>query len=323
MIIENITLNEISSEEYKALTKNTISFNQGDFLELNSYKVEAVHYFLLKDKKNRLAYAVGEKLDDNGKIWTAPYSAPFSTPVQLREDIEEEYFWDLFELLSKEAALNNVKRINITLPPDIYGKVMNAKAINALLGNGFTVNYQELNYSLNVEKYIEEEYIKAIHHNARKNLRVATEANLEFKKCETEEDIKLAYEIIRINRESKNYYLAMTYEQVMETVKVLQGDFFLVKKGDEAITSAIVFHVSDEIVQVVYWGDIPGFGEYKPINFIANALLKYYKTTSVKKIDIGPSAPGGIPNWGLCRFKEGIGCDISSKFYFSKELSGE
>lgn len=109
-------------------------------------------------------------------------------------------------------------------------------------------------------------------------------------KCEDLNDKKQAYDIIRINRESKGYYLAMTYQQVLDTTKIIDHEFFLVTRNTIAIASAIVFHVTKEIVQVIYWGDIPDVGEYKPINYLAYELMKYYENTEIKKIDIGPSS---------------------------------
>ena len=35
---------------------------------------------------------------------------------------------------------------------------------------------------------------------------------------------------------------------------------------------------------------------------------------------IGPSTESSIPNYGLCEFKESIGCEINQKFTFSKEI---
>jgi len=43
----------------------------------------------------------------------------------------------------------------------------------------------------------------------------------------------------------------------------------------------------------------------------------------MRYIDIGPSTENSIPNYGLCEFKESIGCDISPKYTFYKYLKEE
>ena len=40
-----------------------------------------------------------------------------------------------------------------------------------------------------------------------------------------------------------------------------------------------------------------------------------------KNVDIGPSTENSEPNYGLCEFKEGIGCKIVPKYTFSKEIN--
>jgi hypothetical protein len=163
-------------------------------------------------------------------------------------------------------------------------------------------------------------YEHLIDTNARRNLRIAMESNDIFVRCETEAEKGEAYDIIKANREYKGYPLRMTKEQVMSTIKVVDHDFFLVKHEDKTIASAVVYRVKPKVAQVVYWGDIPDVGEFKPVNFISYNLIKYYKNLAFDILDIGTSTEGGIPNYGLCDFKESIGCMPSSKVRFQIEL---
>lgn len=308
---------KVSAKEYGQIVgKKGPVFCSEPFLELNREKVDAIHYLILKNSKPRLAFAIGEK---DGE-WKAPFSAPFSVPIELKKSTDIEYYWEFAKLLKDYVKNQGGKNINIYLQPDIYYSQQNSKIVNALLGNGFSILYQEVNFSLNLEKCTSLSYENIIHYNARKNLRIANQLNLKFVKCEDDESKKQAYDVIKINRESKGYYLAMTYKQVKDTTEIVEHEFFLVKKDNINIAAAIVFHVTDEIVQVVYWGDIPDVGQFKPINYIAYELIKYYENTNIKKIDIGPSSPNGIPNFGLCNFKESIGCEVSGKIRFFKEI---
>ena len=304
-------LKVISATEYQQLVGGKCSiFCCKEFLEINKAKVDAIHYLVGQDSKKRIAFAIGEK---DGE-WRAPFSAPFASMVGLRDGIAIEYFWEFVKLLNEFAKEKGAKSISIFLPPDIYDHQGNAKTVNALLGNGYEIVYEELNYSLQLRNLDIAEYKINIPHNARKNLNISLKSNLKLVKCTDLEEKKEAYNIIRINRENKGYPLRMTLEQVLETIQIVENDFFLIKKNDCSIAAAMTYHVTNQIVQVIYWGDIPGVGEYKPMNFLAYELIKYYQALGKTHLDIGPSTENGIPNFGLCSFKESIGCEISAKY---------
>ena len=157
--------------------------------------------------------------------------------------------------------------------------------------------------------------------NARKNIHIGLNQELRLIKCELDEEQHLAYEIIRKNRELRGFPLRMSWEQLKETTKLIQADFFLVyTKHNEPIASAIIFHVADKIVQIIYWGDIAESPGTKAMNFLAYKIFEYYKNLEIKIVDIGPSTENSIPNPGLCEFKESIGCDIQTKMNLSLSL---
>jgi hypothetical protein len=56
------------------------------------------------------------------------------------------------------------------------------------------------------------------------------------------------------------------------------------------------------------------------MNFLSYKIFEFYKKTGIRIVDIGPSTENSVPNHGLCEFKESIGCDISTKFTYRKEI---
>jgi lipid II:glycine glycyltransferase (peptidoglycan interpeptide bridge formation enzyme) len=142
-----------------------------------------------------------------------------------------------------------------------------------------------------------------------------------FKVCKTQEEEAIAFAIIKKNREVRGFPLRMTWEQIEETIKVIKADFFLLyNDSKETIASAMVFHINSKVVQVVYWGDLPEFSHLKTMNFLSYKIFEYYQDSTVEIIDIGPSTEDSIPNYGLCEFKESIGCDITTKLIVSKTV---
>ena len=93
---------------------------------------------------------------------------------------------------------------------------------------------------------------------------------------------------------------------------------FLVKDiGGKPLASAIVFHVSAYVVQLIYWGDLPGHSKTRSMNFMAGKLFEYYKNQGKRIVDLGPAGEHSIPFFGLGEFKESMGCAINYKVGFS------
>ncbi len=308
---------ELTGTEYAKLVPDGIPvFSKYEFIELNSNKVDKVHYLAGKDKKYRILLAIGEK---DGE-WRAPFSAPFSNIVLLRKDTSVEYIWEFVGLLKDYVKSNGGRLINLYLPADVYCANDNSKIYNALLGNGFHIEFADVNYSFDLNSFDMTSYEQLIHYNARKNLRIAMDCNHNFIRCISDEQKEEAYDIIKINRDYRGFPLRMTKEQVMSTIKVVNHDFFLVNHEGNTIAAAVVYRLTSKIAQVVYWGDIPGVGEYKPINFLSYNLVKFYKELGFEILDIGISTEEGNPNYGLCSFKESIGCIPSTKMRMQIEL---
>lgn len=309
---------EVSPREYGNLVDSLDIpiFNKSNFLELNKDKVDKIHYLIGKDKKNRIAFAIGEK---NSK-WSAPFSAPFSNIVILKKDLAIEYIWDFFGKLKEFVQENGGKSINIYLPANVYGEKSNSRTINAMLGNGFKIQFVDVNYSFQLNEFTMDSYESILQYNAKKNLRISLQAGLVFEICKTRGQKEEAYDVIKINRENRGFPLRMTKEQVMSTIEVVDHDFFLVKKEGKSVAAAVVYRLTNKIAQVVYWGDIPNVGEYKTINFISYNLIMFYKSINFEILDIGISTEEGIPNYGLCNFKESLGCISSSKYRLMLEV---
>lgn len=308
-------IQEISADEYRSfLEYRGVAFMSAEFNELNKYKADEVIYLLFEDSKPRFVLCFGIKSNE----MLCPYSAPFGMLVPLRESTSLEYFDLAVKEIDNYASCKGIGYIKMILPPFFYDEDNISMLVWALYSNGYSIKNIDLNYQFCLDDIDTDEYKNTIQHNARKNLRIGLQAGLTLERCSAEEECKEAYDIIRLNRESKGFPLRMTYEQVSETVKIIENDFFIVRKNGTGIASAIIFHISPETAQVIYWGDIPGYSQDKPVNYLSYNLIEYYKKRGFKYLDIGPSTEHGVPNFGLCNFKQSIGCTISNKFTFEK-----
>lgn len=307
---------ETGPEEYKQVfTSPYHIFNTAGFNELNKERADEVLYLLFKDKKNRLGLIAGAK----GNELFSPFSAPFGGFSFVKDDITIEQIDSCVDALVNYAAGKGYKSIHYTMPPLFYNELFNNKLINVLYRKGFDTAAVDLNFEFDLQK-LDDAYEMNIWYNARKNLRISMKQDFGFSKCDSDASKEAAYNVIKENRSRKGYPLRMTWEQVKKTTSLIEADFFLLKKENVPVAAAQVFHVATGIVQVIYWGDIPDFSQYKPMNFLAYNVFEYYKEKGMKFIDIGPSTENSVPNYGLCEFKEGIGCDVSPKFSFIKQL---
>jgi hypothetical protein len=308
---------EVSETKYTEIIATPYHiFGSAAFNDLNDGKCDTVYYLLFKDSKYRLGLIAGTR---NNELFS-PFSAPFGGFSFLSSDIRMQAIDEALDLLKSWAEEKKFASINITLPPAVYNESFIAKQTNCLFRKSYIIAKFDLNYSFNLDSF-DENYTDHIWYNARKNLKIARNSGLTFKMCASDEEKELAYEIIRKNREARGFPLRMTWHQVKKTTRIVPADFFIVNDDlNSPIASAIIFHVNKAIVQVIYWGDLPEFAKFKTMNFLSFKVFEYYKTTDIKIVDIGPSSENSLPNFGLCEFKESIGCFIDPKLTLNRQL---
>lgn len=306
-------IHEVSPGEYgNVIPQPYHIFGSAPFNKVNINGNKEVFYLLFREGKFRLGLIGGLK----DGVFCSPVSAPFGGLIPVSGNLRIEYIEAAVNILKEWAAKKKISSINITIPPVIYDETFISQQISSLWRSGFQISKIDLNHSIDLA-LMDENYINNIWHNARKNLRIGIDSELDFNICTCCEEKEQAFEIIRKNRECHNYPLRMTWQQIFNNIPLIPIDFFMVhNKNNVPITSAIVYHTHKNVVQVIYWGDLPGYSELKPVNYIAYRLFQYYRSEGKKIVDIGPSTENSLPNYGLCAFKESLGCDVNTKFFF-------
>ena len=306
---------EVNATTYaEAIPNPSHVFNSAAFNALNASKCEEVFYLLFKDSKIRLGIIFGVQ----NNILTSPFSAPFGGFEAASSGVRLQQIEAALTTLHQWAAAKKMEAIRIVFPSFFYNSNLLNKVDNCLSRFDYERTNVDLNYQFQTSKF-DDNYEKAIWYNAQKNLKRGQKANLTFEKLDSIHG-EQAYNIISANRRARNFPLRMSWEQVHATAQVIEVDYFLVKKENSSIGSALVFHVAQDIVQVVYWGDLPEYSDVKTMNFLSFHIFQYYKNQGIKIVDIGPSTENSVPNYGLCEFKESIGCDILIKTEFYHKL---
>ncbi len=306
---------ETSYEEYvKSIWKPDHFFNTATFNYLNESKCEQTFFLLFNNGKVRLGIIGG--IRDNKFL--SPFSAPFGGFSFVDKDVKISYIEESIDLLIEWCKKKMINEIKITLPPQIYNPTFIAKQLNCFFRKHFNIEYIDLNYSFSTNLFDQNYENNILWRNARKNLKAGMANKLNFVECKTEEQKSDAYNIIQKNRESRGFPLRMTLEQLFETIQFVNHDFFLVETIDlEKIASAIVYHVNEDIVMIIYWGDLPEFSGMKTMNYLSYKVFEFYKSLGKSIVDIGPSTEYSDPNYGLCEFKESLGATVHTKVSFS------
>lgn len=310
-----MVLELVDAKKYQEKIKHYKYFyNSMEFHELNKEKVQEVVYMLFKAKKYKMGIAGG--ISDG--ILKFPYSAPFAMFEFLNKDVRLNDIYESVQLLNQYAITRHLKSVVFRLPPSFYDDTYISQVQNALLNQGYQIEICDLNYQYILQD--KSTFEQQLRRNARKNLAVAYKQNYHFIHCEIEQERKRAYDVIAENRKIKGYPLRMTYEQVASTIQYTNADFFIARLDEVDVAAAVVFQVNEQVYQVIYWGDIGGYSDRKPMNYVSAKVYEYYAERKIKVLDIGPSTEDGVPNFGLCDFKEGIGCDSSAKFTLRKKI---
>lgn len=302
-------LYEVTAEEYRQAAFFAHVYNTPEFSELNKDKTNGLHYILIKDNKTRFSIVLGEKEDSMCSPFSAPYGGfNMSTPQRIA-------YMDEAAALLKAWGKSHDKKIKITLQPSVYDDTQLSKWANVMFRNGRLTNI-DLNYHFDLSIF--PHYEDFIDRSARKNLHKALAENFAMTHLDSSnaDDISRAYGVISSNRKEHGYPLRMSLQDVADTVKIIDADFFVVSHNGTDVAAAQVFKVTEDVAQVIYWGDLKEYSNLRTMNFLAYKIFGYYYKKGFRILDIGPSTEDGVPNNGLCDFKEAIGCSVTQKLFF-------
>lgn len=296
MELRRISFEQLYAEFPQSLTPyGSMAFNR-----LNASKADALYAFALYDSKGkaRLGLLAGLR----GDQWCVPFSAPFGEILYRKPQTFEtcmEFARAVTEAIPDELQL--------TLAPDLYDPLMlpRFKGAFAAVASGI---YQDYNYSYPLQRYCD--FVSGLGANARNHYNRSARAGFEFK---ADADPARVYEVIRRNRLWRGYPLAMSFEALQATAAIIDIHWHLLSLDGADVASAVVYRLTPGVAQVIYWGDVEGYSSERPMNMLACRVTDHYRRLGLEVLDIGPSSSRGVPDVGLCTFKESLGCDLSFK----------
>lgn len=288
-----------SKEYYECFPKAKNVYGTQAFVALNADRVQAVRFVIGYD--DNAAPRLGAVLGLKGEEWYCPFSAPFGE-IAYRKPQALEHIYDFVVEVVRQVA---PKPLHLTLPPDFYDPRMLSKISGVVVNLAPERLRMEYNYHYPMELF--SDFRAHLDPAFRNHFNHALGEGFALEKTD---DLELVYGIIAANRAHRGYPLAMSQEQVKATLDVVKADMFALRHPQGYAASALVYHSAPGIAQVIYWGDAPGLEKARPMNILPYLVLKYYAENrpDIRILDIGPASTEGIPNTGLCRYKEAFGC---------------
>lgn len=294
-----LVMNKSAAEYFATFPKARTAYGTSAFHDATPSPSSA-RYFIGYDENMRARLGLQAAFD--GKCWKAPWSAPFAEIAYNSPQPLER----IYDFISELDTLLGAP-LKLTLAPSFYDPGMLTR-ITGVIGNYSRRIINEYDYYYTLDAF--PDYERQLPRNARNKLAGARRHRWTFLLTD---DIARAYAVIQANRESHGYNLALSLDRVKETVARVTADFFLLSHEGQDVAAAMVYHAAEGIAQVIYWGDTPGYAELHPMNMLAREVFAHYHARGFRIVDVGPSSTDGVPNIGLCTFKESIGCRLALK----------
>lgn len=298
-------------EEYDALFPSPSHvFNSVGFNELNRHKCQEVHYLMFEDDKGKVR--LGMILGQRDGMLLSPFSAPFGG-MEERGEQSVSWYVEAVKLL-KEYTASCGCGVVLRLPPAVYDSVgVYAKQFCSVMSCGGRTVYADYNYHYDLSKF--PSFKDSCSRAARKNYAKSAGYAWRFEALDgSAADVERVYGVIKSNRDGHNYPLRMSLADVKATAAIIPCTFLVLSYDGVDVAAVLAYDVAPGISQVIYWGDVPGYSEMRPMNMLAYETFRHFASRGQRILDIGPSSEGGIPSFGLCDFKSSLGCTLTPKF---------
>lgn len=311
-------IRRISAEEYeKTVPDRRVFFNEPRFTELNKNKADEVYYLIfMREKSARFGLIAGRVGDE----MRTPFSAPYSYPIAILNESKQEAIDAALEIFEEYCVGIGVKSIRFIFPPLFYDEHFLSGWVSAFYRADYMAKNIDINYSLDIQAFDKENYEELLSAKARKHLRKAIKSGIEIIRCETLNDMQAAYDVVKQNHTAKNRPTHLSFEQLMDTVSLVNHEFFLAKIDGKPVAAMIYYQITEKIVQCIYSGYLLEYSNSGVMNYLTWYAMKFLSEKGFQKIDRATATEDSIPNYGLCDFKESMGFRRSLKYTFRKEL---
>jgi lysylphosphatidylglycerol synthetase-like protein (DUF2156 family) len=186
-----------------------------------------------------------------------------------------------------------------------------------MIRNGFTIQPPEITNWVDLKSF-NNLYSLGV---SRTYYNQAVKNNLSFQPVNLEAEMKFIYDLIVANRARMGRPIHMTFNDLQNTAKIFNTDYFkVINEAGEIVAGAVMYRAHPEITYAVFWGDDVTGRPVRAMDFLVLQLWSHYKALGFRYIDLGISTESGVPNEGLLRFKETHECVSSLRYTLTKQF---
>ncbi len=285
--------------------------------------LQAQHLLLQKGENVWIIYAVEKQkitllmsvFIEKQKAFS-PLRMPFGG-IMASENASYQQIEQFIDFVLAFCQEKNVKDLQITSYPFSYAPNASAICTHIFLQKGFRIINNELTHFLLLEK----DFQAHLHLSARRRLKKCKNNGFFFEHWQTP-DLAFVYDFVAANRQRKNYPISMNYEAFLHTLQSFPNHYqvFVLKKDAEIAALTVAVIINNEILYNFYPADSEKYLAFSPMIMLLEGLYQSAQQQGFRILDLGISTDKSVPNYGLIRFKENMGCQSALKLSFEKFL---
>jgi hypothetical protein len=290
-------------------------FNTAEFFRLHRHGTG--FYFQLLHRSHPEVVAIAHFTEDSDGCFKSPRRGTFGGfefSGDLPFAVSEEF------IIAVERYLQNLgaREIRIAAPPGYLSSWEPSWTTNVLLRNNYQLALPEVDCFIKID----DEPLRSKMGSTRR--KIVSRCDRQGIHCRllAPDLFQTAYEVIVTNRQSRGFPVTMAYNALLEMVETFPERviFFGAFAGTEMIASSVCIRLLPEALYVFYWGDLPQWSKVSPVTYLAAFIYDHARRVGCRWLDLGTSTVGGIPNYGLLRFKRELGSGTALKMTFTKHF---
>jgi len=272
-------------------------------------------FFMLHEKRHQLL-AVFQVCIDHG-VGQSPLRAPYGG-IECSSRVSAIQLFDFISFIESSLRVEGVTQLTLKCAPQGYRPHTSALLHTFLMNQGYQVLHAEVTSLIDVQKSDG----RTLHVWERRKLRQATAAGLAVEVLPAEQLSEL-YTFIARCRQRKEYALSLSWEDVLKAATRFPEAYVLfgVYQDRKLVAGALSVRVTEDVLYNFYSDHDAAYDALSPVVMLIDGMYQYCVRQRIALLDLGTSAVGDTPNFGLLEFKLRLGGAPSPKFTFTKSLS--
>ncbi len=272
-------------------------------------------YYALDEKHNRIPASLYLNVSNNDTA-SSVVRSPFGT-IECSDDLPPEALYKFLQFVEAACKKRNLVSITLQDAPAAYAPRRSALLWTFLINLGYAATRAEVSACIKVG----DKYEDGIHENEEQVLNKSRLAGLSYGTVPAEQ-LDRVYGFIAACHQLKGYALSMNYEDLRRTVSVFPERFILscVFDNKQIVSASVAIRINKSILYNFYMDHDAGYNKLSPPLLLMEGMYRYCRDNGIELLDLGTSALGGQPNFGLLAFKLRAGAFPSPKLRFEKTL---